>query len=89
MNSEQIIRRAYELAEKVRRAMRGRLVTRTIGVVLALSCGLSRSLAAGEGPTKPPWDLQMVRFEFDNDNLVGSDPTTGSRLAGVCSCTLD
>ncbi|HET8945500.1 MAG TPA: lipid A deacylase LpxR family protein [Candidatus Polarisedimenticolia bacterium] len=30
-------------------------------------------LPAGEDPPKSPWDLKMFRFEFDNDNFVGSD----------------
>ena len=49
------------------------LVTRTVGVALALSCGLSVSLAAQERPTKAPTDLRLIRFEFDNDSPAGSD----------------
>src|SRR5262245_44861946 len=28
---------------------------------------------ASDSPPKDPWSLRLFRFEFDNDNLVGSD----------------
>jgi len=44
-----------------------------IAVLVAVSCGLSRSLATDEREPKSPWDLKMFRFEFDNDTFLGSD----------------
>jgi hypothetical protein len=35
--------------------------------------GLSINLAVGDRQPKSPWDLKMFRFEFDNDNFIGSD----------------
>jgi hypothetical protein len=53
-----------------------------IAVLVAASCGLSRSLAADERQPKSPWDLKMFRFEFDNDTFLGSDDafTAGWKL---------
>ena len=44
-----------------------------LAVLVAASGGFSRSLGADERQPKSPWDLKMFRFEFDNDNLIGSD----------------
>ncbi len=44
------------------------------------ACGIAAGLSlltspagAQNDPPKTPWDLQLFRFEFDNDNFVGSD----------------
>ena len=47
-------------------------LTRVLAVLVAASCGYSRSLVADRQP-KSPWDLKMFRFEFDNDSFIGSD----------------
>jgi lipid A 3-O-deacylase len=44
----------------------------TLAMSIAAGGGLSTPLAAERQP-KSPWDLKMFRFEFDNDNLIGSD----------------
>jgi len=42
------------------------------GVAASLFLSVSTAAAADDSP-KNPWDLRLFRFEFDNDNLVGSD----------------
>ena len=45
-----------------------------IGAGIAACLFLSTPIArAQDDPPKNPWDLRLFRFEFDNDNLVGSD----------------
>ncbi|HZM69514.1 MAG TPA: lipid A-modifier LpxR family protein, partial [Candidatus Cryosericum sp.] len=45
-----------------------------LGAALALMTAVAIApAAAGDDPPKDPWHLWLFRFEFDNDNFVGSD----------------
>lgn len=47
--------------------------TFALAVLFGLCGALSIVVAADDPHPKSPWDLKMFRFEFDNDNFVGSD----------------
>ena len=44
-----------------------------LAVSIGLCGGCSILVAADDPHPKSPWDLKMFRFEFDNDNFIGSD----------------
>jgi hypothetical protein len=49
-----------------------RTTLRLVAASAALLLAASPTCARDDSP-KNPWDLKLFRFEFDNDNLVGSD----------------